>query len=583
MTIPYIPNPAVYPNSVQVPFLKLGKPQFENGVDKTPSRIAMATLTCKVPLPSLEAQRALFMSGACPMSYDGARVHEAGFNYYPEGVTGVGITTGSGLLTNGTYGIIFVYEWEDAKGVIWRSAPSVARSVALGANNALSCTLPHLRLTDKQGNYTDQDDRRGAVRLVGYRTAVNGTIYYRDSATVGSTNENNPGALSAATWITELSDALLIKNEVLYTTGGGLENDAWPSSTICCTHQRRVFTVTQEESSYVQYTDEIDERFLAPATNEVYRIPVPVEGGSVVGLASMDDKLIIFCQRRIYYVFGEGPNRLGAQNGYSLPQLCSASLGMLGGSHESVALTPEGIWFLSSVNGLRLLTRGLQIAMDQGADGSVGHLGREVDNAFTAAFTQIRAHSVTGKNQVRWYLAGPNTVVVWDYQQQQWSTFTNHNSAGGSVSARNVFWHASTSALYSSKTTAGGTDDGVTTNYVVETAWMALADLQGYQRIYKALLLGQTLQNYTVAIAVGYDYDDAWITGNGAFAFPTFAASSSGPLQIEHPMHKQVCGAVRFRFTIVPGFDGECVRLTAMTLSVGVKKGTFKVASSKRF
>jgi hypothetical protein len=562
-----------------VPFLKLGKPRFENGIDVTPSRVAMATLTCKVPLPSLEAQRALFMPGACPMSYDGVRGHEAGFQHYPEGVTGVGVATGGGALTNATYGICFLYEWEDAKGVVWRSAPSVPLSVALGANNALSCTLPHLRITDKQGNYTLADERRGAVRLVGFRTEANGSIYYRDVPTVGSAAENNPGALSAATWITELSDALLIKNELLPTTGGGLENEAFNSSTIACVHQRRIFTVMQEEASFVQYTDEIDERFLAPATNEVYRIPVPVDGGSVVGLASMDDKLVIFCQRRIYYVYGEGPNRLGQQNGYSLPQMCSASLGMLGGSHESLALTPDGIWFMSSAGGLRLLTRGLQVAMGLDEDGVKSYLGRETDGHFTAAFTSIRAHSITSRNQVRWYVSTDSDgfVVVWDYQNQQWSKFTNFVANGGSVSARDAFWHCNGTTLFKSQTVGGYDLPFAGTNSVLfETAWLSLTGFSGYQRVYAVQFLMNALASVSVQVEVAYD-------GSATYAAAvTHNAGVVDPLEIRVDLVRQKCSRVRFRVTI-PTDGAENVRLAAMSLLIGVKSGLNRLPAAKRF
>lgn len=587
---PYVPPPTLYPVGIQLPFLKLGKSRFENGVDVTPSRLALATLTTGVPLPSVEAQRGLIFAGACPHAYDGVRVHEAGFQLYPENVGATGITTGSGALTlTNTYGIVFTYEWEDAKGVLWRSAPSVPKSATLaGANNALSCTVPHLRLTDKQGDYTLSDERRGAVRIVGWRTAGNGTTYYRDNSTVASEFENNPGALADAIWISETSDAVLIKNEILPTTGGGLENEAWPSSTIVCMHQRRIFGVAQEETSFIWYTDEIDERFLAPATNEVYRIPVPPEGGSIVGLASMDGKLIIFCQRQIYFIYGEGPNRLGQQNGYSLPESCSKTMGMMGGAHESIAVTAEGAWFLSSTNGLRLLTRGLQIAMDQER-----FIGAEADGWFDDTYKNVRAHSVPTKNQVRWYLSTSNIVISWNYQRRQWSKFTTHTSTGGSVLARGTFFHSDGTNLYQSDTTPG-TSDGTTFSgsstagaptMVIETANIGFGGIQAFQRVYSMMLLAQAVASTAnVTIEVAYDYSDTFTeTANYVVTAP------ANPQQLEHKLGRQTCEAVRFRISWIlganplPGANAvETLRLTGMTLSVGLKKGQFKLPSANR-
>lgn len=594
-TTPYVPPPTLYPTSVQLPFLKLGKSRFENGVDVSQSRVALATFTTKVPLPSLEAQRALFMAGACPYSYDGVRVHEAGFHVYPEGVAGSGITTGSGALTNATYGIVFVYEWEDAKGVLWRSAPSVPVSVALGANNALSCTVPHLRITDKMGAYPSYTERRGHVRIVGYRTAANGTTYYRDTPNNTSDGEvNNPGALQDAIWISELSDALLVKNEVLYVTGGGLENEAWPACTVSCMHQKRVFMVTQEEQNWIQYTDEIDERFLAPATSEVYRLPVPAEGGSVVGLASMDGKLIIFCQHQIYFVYGEGPNRLGQQNGYSLPESCSKTLGMMGGAHESIAVTPAGIWFLASTNGLRLLTRGLQIAETED-----GFVGIEADAFFDTAYVNVRAHFVPTKSQVRWYVSSSNIIVVWDYARKQWSKHTNHASAGGSVRARGVFFHSDGTDLFQSDTTPG-TSDAVAfsgssaagaTSCIIETANIAVGGLQNFQRVYSMMLLMQATtpggsDAVSVTIEVAYDYSE---TFTETATVTLSGGSLTSPKQLEHKLGKQQCQAVRFRITwvqtsnpVASGNTTELLRLTGMSVSVGLKGRAFPLPSANR-
>jgi hypothetical protein len=259
---------------------------------------------------------------------------------------------------------------------------------------------------------------------------------------------------------------------------------------------------------------------------------------------------------------------------------------------------------------------------------------------------------------------------------------------------------------------------------VAETAWMALAEVQGFQRVYKLLLLGQSISACSVSVAVGYDYDETWIDGapvmrgtveahglamvfetasgpfgsfgatitggtsgatgtvsylpeantfilrpvtgtfevgelisdgtletaevaslassvviSGAPATPVVGQAITGndsaatgiiasvtalgtapdpilqfltltsasgtfvstelatvkqlfkyavagalnPLQIEHPMHKQQCESVRFRITITPGSASESVRLTNFGLTVGLKKGTHKFSSSKRF
>lgn len=577
---------------VKVPFTKLGKIQLENAINITPSRCTLATLTFSLALQTFEVQRSLFLAGACPMFYDGSIVHEAGFQHYPEGISGVG--GGAGALTAGaSYGGIFVYEWEDAKGVLHRSAQSIAVSVSTGAATSITWKFPYLRITDKQGVDDGAAEHRNNVRIALYRTAANGTTYYREAGvTTGQGIMNRTSLNTVGSWISVQSDGVpatattpatgLQAGEPLYTTGGGLEAEVFPSTSIACMHQNRIFMVTQEEQNWLQYTDEIDERFITPMTNEAYRLRIPPEAGIVVALGSLNGNLIVVGSKQIGFYYGEGPNRLGQQNGYSVWKCVSSLLGGLGGTQESIAITPEGMWFMSSQNGLRLLNTNLQISMETGGEDSA-FLGREADNYFTGVYAFIQARSIPTKSQVRWYLG--QTVVVWDYQQQQWSRFTNHAANGGSTSARGLFWHSNGSQLFASRATAGGTDAGTLTDCVVETAWISLAGLQGFQRVTKMMLLMRTFNRVGVSIAVGYDYNDTWITGVTASGtlFPfgqyvTSAAAHDTTDQVEHCMHKQTCEAVRFRFTFADFGVGEIelFRLTSMTLSVGMKKGLYK-------
>ncbi len=712
---PFVPDPSTYAPKVKVPMLKRGRSSFSGTADNTPPIAHLATLTTGVPLQSVEAQSSLFMAGACPVVYDGGRVHEAGYNFYPE----------TSYLSGGVgavFSFVLVYEWQDSNGKLWRSGPSVPVQGLLAAT---TLKIAPMLLTDKQGPQgASTNGTRDAIKIVGYRTTNAGTVYYREGY-INNRVSDGTSTLSDTYTFGALADNVLITGEILYTAGGALEDEVFSASSICCTHQRRIFTVRQENQSFVQYTNEADDQFIAVGTSEIYRIPVPPEGGSVVGLASMDSNLVIFCQHRIYFIAGDGPNRLGAQNGYSLPQLCSGKLGMLGGCADSIALTPEGLWFMSSAGGLRLLNRGLQISMEGGENGSNAYLGRESDGLIPTSFTRVRSASIDAKSQIRWYFSG-SIIVAYDYQQQVWSRFTNHDSSGGVTSARGLFWHSDGNSLYSTGESAGGQDVTTDTTQVAETAWIALGDVQGFQRIYKLMLLGQAMSTCAVDLAVGYDYDETWITGaggstgtldfqgiaislinltgpfqvgdevtgvtSGAHGFIThvgdlagadliyvtpvdsgdfvagetignqlaetaeietvvspyprvlivsglttapllnqrvvgltsgvtaviagvalisagtyriqlsvpavtftaaetvrietpftYTAVASNPLQLEHPMSKQQCEAVRFRVTITPSSASEALRLTNFGLSVGLKKGTFKLASSKRF
>lgn len=626
-------------SQIQLPVLKLG-------AIGDPQSVARVVLSPVDPLPAVPASDSLLLAGACPQIYDGVRAHEAGFNLYPDDLyfdqSTVG-GAGSRLTELATYSLLGVYEWRDNKGRLWRSAAGVPTSVTLtGTHNVITVSFPYLRLTAKQtiGSLTNsyQPD---SVTLVVYHTEGNGNIYYR-----GATADNSDQALGDAQINISETDAVLISHALLYTTGGGLDNEAWPSTNVVCTHQRRVFLAIP---GAVQYTDEADDDRLAPATSDVYQIPVPTEGGKITGLGSMDEKLVIFCERQIYFVYGQGPNRLGQQNNYSLPELCCGLMGCALGCAESVILSAnEGLWFMSSSGGLRLLTRGLEIAKmtETAPDDNEAFLGAEVDDFFSAGYTTVRALAINGRSQIRFYVSGTSSCVIWDFQQKQWSRLTNHTSAGGACVARGVFWHSDGTNLYSSNTTVAGLDDTTVTPQVLESAWFSLAGVQGFQRVYQLMLLGQALSACTVQVEVGYDFNLTWITtalastanvtpdggallilsgfiptgatirgltsgatatvtsGNtaggdagytnlvGVFvteivevspAFIYNVAGAMDPLQIAHPMTRQKCESMRFRLTITPGSAAEGVRLTGFALSVGLKPGLNRLPPGQRF
>ncbi len=566
-----------YSASVHLPFTRLGKLKLEGATLVTPRHLSKAVLNFSLSLPSVEAQRSLFMAGACPMLYDGNIVHEAGFNYFPEGVTGVP-GSGSGALTDNTAGAsvyqgVFVYEWTDSKGVLHRSAPSSAVSVNMTASDTkITWSCPYLRLTDKPN-----------VNLVLYRTKSNASIFYRDP---GTSVTNYFFGMAAVSTVSLTADTGL-GDELLYTTGGVVENDAFPSTSVVCLHQNRLFMVMQEEQQWLQYTDEIDERFLAPATtvdaggsglDAIYRLRVPPEAGKIVGLASMDEKLIVVCENMTGYFYGQGPDRLGQQNTYSPFEKCLPTLGGLSGAPESLIVCPDGLFFMSGLSGLVLLTRGLTTAMK--ADDSNAYFGAEVDADLSdSAFSSVKAVNIPTKNQIRWYLGGSQQYLAYDYQQHQWSKGTAINCNGGATVSRGLFWHSDGTDLFSARTTAGGFDSTATiTPMVLETAWLNMAGLQGFQRVYQLMLLAQGMSTSTIGIEVGYDYSATYAT-----SIPFAQTGAVDPLQIEFALPRQKCNAVRFRITITPGASGaEAIRLTAFSLSVGIKGGLNRLAAAKR-
>lgn len=573
-----LPTPcAVASNAyVRMAHLNLGRLEIVSGSVAFTPRVAVLTWNPTAALSSdVLQQRTRLLSGACPHTYDGVRIVETGFNVFPEGLTAASRAGGS-MAALGRYSFVMRYEWRDAKGVLHVSAPSVPVAVnLLGADQSATVRFPFLRLTEKPGGYT-ATPTAADVKIAMYRTEANGTVYYRDVAAGASDRYNLMVGYAMGTWISDLSDTNLIQNDVLHAeiTDGTLDPEPFPSHRIACEHQTRTMMVCDDLLNTIQPTDARDEEFFAPVTSSSLQMRIPMDGGKITALASMDEKLIVFCERRIYYIFGEGPDRLGLNNGWSQPQVCSSNVGLPAGLQDSVVLTPDGLWFYSSQNGLRLLTRGLTIAMGE----NDAFLGREADGFFDGGVSAVYARVIEGRSQVRFY-AVPNTgsafAAVWDYQQHLWSKFTGHNAAGGAVVAGGKFFHSDATGLYESSTTPGTQDAGVSYQTLIETGWISMGGIQGFQRVYKLMLLIDALRSPTVKIETGYDYNETY-----SATFTQVAPTISTPTQYEYALPVQKCEAVRFKISFTD--SAEAVRFTGMSLLIGVKGGLYKLPSNRR-
>ncbi len=328
--------------------------------------------------------------------------------------------------------------------------------------------------------------------------------------------------------------------------------------------------MVMEGQRALQYTDETDEDFLAQATNDTYKIPVPPEGGEITALWSMDDKLFIFCETEIYFIFGAGPNRLGQQNSYSLPQKIIGNIGLPLGFQNAINQTSDGIWFYSSQLGPRLLTRGGELS--RGPDGR--YLGSEADALFEGV-TAARAIVPVNHTQLQFFT--DLNVIVYDFQWMHWSSYTFVGGSKGVVASRGIIYTADAAKLYAADSSAYVDDEDTQYDIVAETGWLAFgAGPAAHQRIYSLLLTATGLGSSMFEVSVGYNYDPTYTT------VVTQALPAADPYQVEHCLTQQKCEAVRFKFRAHTSAN-EAIRLTNFMLQVGLKRGTFKVPSAQRF
>ena len=378
---------------------------------------------------AMYGQSLAFASGM-PSLYDGNRSVEAGYCWYPEVANVPNTTTptfslyqdGSGtgpqfaaiVVNNDVVNYIFTYEWTDAQGqshIGARSAPYQVTSTlvygtnvaaGLGAGSPPASTSPvqiqfniptigiGYRALPQGASLGSQESILGPIKSVQigvYRTAVNGTIYYKvsDPQGIGDSSGTGTSAVvgrgstfynsTSASYVTFVDSTLensnpgsvfLTQNPLLYGDGtdsvsGSVDNLNGPSTDTLCSHKGRIFI---SDGNNVWFTKQLSavpgtpSFGMAPAFNETSLLFTVGDGQSITGLASMDGNLIIFKRRSIYYVAGDGPLDNGNQNDFTSPQPVPTNLGCT--DSRSIEVTPEGCYFYSDA-GYRILDRSLTV------------------------------------------------------------------------------------------------------------------------------------------------------------------------------------------------------------------------------
>jgi len=523
----------------------------------------------------------LQVTGGVLNSFDGDSMVEQGFNLFPEGVSVTATSISGGFMSDGTYQYSVIYQWVDAKGNIHRSAPSIPFSDTLsggGSTQKNTVTIPTLRVTRKKSPRTE-------VTIEVYRTEAAGTIFY-NVGTVSSPTSNDT-TVDSVTFEDTLADATIISNEILYTTGGILDNIAAPSSDIVVSHKNRLFLAGLQNKNEIRYS-KITRVGEATAFNEALSILVDPRGGDITALASMDSNLIVFKRDNIYRISGDGPSDTGSGGSYTEPELIASAVGCT--AFNSVVLGADGLYF-KSTKGIYHLSRSLEVS----------YIGANVEgfNQYDITSAQL----LDDVNEIRFATATGNTLV-YNFFFKQWSVFTGQNTLD-SVIWNNIFIHVGTDDSINKEDSATYLDYGAGVTMKIATGWIKVGALTGHQRSYRATILGDYKSRHILRLSVYNDYSDKLVqtsefTPAAILAVDSdfygdqdygeiaeFGSSDNGVYQFETHLAKQKSQAVRFVIEDVIDNSvnigaGESYSVSGMTVQIGTKRGVDKIQSNKR-
>lgn len=548
-----------------IPYIKYETDLRIAGTDNlTPSCLSVCSLAPTEQLGAREINGLAFLAGAMPMLCDGVQIVEEGFHWGPEVAGGALTPAAAGIITfpnlTGTYTVVFTEGWTDAQGNWHESAPSPEYQVTITAGSGLYAINPTLIRPPSLKNNS---------ALVMYRTLRS------------STDTNLYLTLNGTT------DANLPSGEVIYTTGGVLPNTPAPPCRHVSVFQDRLVLSGCGDGYRTYWSKRVIPGYGVEFSSDdpTHFEQVPVSAGRVVATEELDDRLVVLCEKAIGLITGTGPASTGTQGQYSDFSTVVNEVGCSWGSPKSVIRAPEGIWFRSPF-GLRLFSRGGALARNQ--DGK--QAGSDVDLLVLGDAIAVRGPI---KQQLRFYQPANGTVLVWDYQWLQWSRFTDMGHTDAAY-ADDRFYHLSTNSG-STAPLLRYTDDGATTDVdgagtagnaitsIIETPWLQFAGIQGFQRIYRLMVLGRNLLtagalNAYFSLLVYYDFSSVF--GESA----NVTTNGTGRIQIQHHFAKQKCESMKLQVAFRQnGATPTRLRLTDLTLQVGVKAGYNKLPSSARF
>lgn len=454
-----------------------------------------------------------------------------------------------------TFSYCAVYEFYDSDGQLTRSPPSKVKPLTTPAQATLTKVAVALPVDPMKTNVgAPWYDDKYFTNVIIYRTTNNGTVFYRCAETRAS------DLLAYVLVYDETQDTELETREILYTTGGVLQNDPAPIAKYSVSGGGRLFLAGLEVDE-VAYS----KKYLygeSVTFSDLFRISLATGGSfdksKISGLGYMDGKLFIFKEKSVYMVQGDGPNELGQNDSFTQPEIITGDVGCI--SHASIQVIPDGIIFQSD-KGIWLLSRGL----------SFNYIGAGVDD-----FSQSKVISSvvnSSESEVRFYTEN-GMCLIYNYVTSQWSTSEQY-----CISADTLNGEIITSNGYDIRKDGGFLNSlSQPFSMTVKTPWFKTSSIQGFARIWTAKILGKFKSAHKLRVRVFYDYDsvnyDEYIRNPKA---------TDKQYQYEIHLKRQKCEAIQFEVSdIDQAGTMESMALTGITLEAGIRKGSFKLPATRR-
>lgn len=484
----------------------------------------------------------LFVGGAYPRRWYRDVLRE-GFVDEPRGfqpivppmpgeLASVAQSVGGSLTLLSTYRWVVTQEYVGSDGRRAQSAPSVPLTLALtGANNAVTLTFGAFSV-----EFSDPSLLRGVdthFQWVVWRTTGSATepIYYRAGSVAAGT----------ATFLDQTSDSDIEVNEILYTSGGELENQAPPPSVAMFPWKDRLVCLHGETGEL--WPSKSWDASEVGGWNIALAVQTNVWRGLPKYAVPLDDKIVVFWEDAIGVVYGEPASDTGEGGTLLPPLLIKKRIGLR--DVASVLETPDGYMFRAR-DGFYALGRDLSVTfVGRAAAGLTQQDGASIGEC-------VGAQYVTDREEARFLFA--DRIVVCHVTRGEWwlHKIGDPTQVGHTVSLAcgvvtdddraTIGWvDGFTAADYGPawREQSLAEDTGVDPetsrpDLRIRTAWLKLGGLFGQQRLERIWLIG-LIQTGT-ALYIRFDLQNSVIE--------TKAIGSGAVLMHEVHLSREDCHAV---------------------------------------
>lgn len=569
--------------------------------------INLLSITSAAALPqdmfrSAVVDQELMIASGIMQTYDGRWCNDYGFHNATPFDQGLTVIDGPGLpAANSTFLYAVYMEYRSATGMLYRGPTNPTFAINTATNVSGSkvqvAVLPP-QLSPKNFPNSMQPNVSYPEAVV-FRSVANGSIPYRLSAEPTYNTIYCP----SNSYVTSGVNSVMIDNRAdtnigagqalavqapLYTVGGELDDYAPPSVTTLVYHRNRIWALAGDGYTWWFSKDYSSNVGTAPGFHPTF---VVVFNEQQICALTLDQRLIFYGYRSIYYLDGDGPAPDGSNSDYAEPSRVQSDVGCI--NPRSLVATPDGHMFLTE-RGICMLDRGLEISW----------IGKPVQSRLQAYPNITSAVLVPNRNEVRFSCNDASNetgiVLVFNYQEKKWSVFKYLVAPGtvGCAITDAILWNgaytfATTGAIVFTESMTSNLDysGSYWVQGEIETAWMYAEGPVSYQSVRNFIIDGVAASNHSLQVYVGFNGASSYAQGPATFEVVGTAATPSPPEETWRvsigPNRK--CRSIRFKvvdselddtvyptITFPPG-TGQGMIIDTIGIEVGTKKGVGKL------